>query len=54
MIRMDVSCWNCKCKHYYEDMCLRDFHDGELIFLDIEGKCINFEEGECMLYQDEE
>lgn len=39
-----ISCWNSKCKYYYEDGC--DLaENNKWINLDEDGKCTNFKEG---------
>lgn len=41
---MFIMCMNSKCKHYFEDGCVKNMN-GEMVVLDADGKCDNFEEG---------
>ena len=51
---MKVTCWNSKCKHYWENMCTREADGTNLIHLDDKGKCKDFEVGESDWYKREE
>lgn len=44
-IRVEICCWNSECKHYWEDMCLKGWKKNEIMFLDRNGKCRQFEKG---------
>lgn len=50
---INMMCMNDKCKHYWEDNCIRNINE-ERIEIDENGKCETFEEGINELYKLEE
>ncbi len=46
---INLSCWNSKCKFYYEDMCIKNCNE-ESMWLDETGKCTTFEAGKSDWY----
>gem|GEM_PF-2414243 len=49
MMAINMMCMNSKCKHYWEDNCMRNINE-ERIEIDENGKCETFEEGISELY----
>ena len=39
-----ITCWHHKCKHYFEDNCIKD-QSGKLVHLDGNGQCVDFDNG---------
>jgi hypothetical protein len=44
-VRVEISCHNTKCKSYWEDMCLMNWRENQVMFHDSEGKCTHYENG---------
>lgn len=53
-IRTNISCMNNKCKNYWEDMCLREWRENEVMHHDEDSKCMHFKEGKNEAYLLEE
>lgn len=41
---MDLMCMNSRCKHYFEDMCMKSVNEDRIV-LDYQGICTHFEWG---------
>lgn len=50
---INMMCMNDKCKHYWEDNCMRNINE-ERIVIDENGKCETFEQGINEIYTKEE
>ncbi|NHI48066.1 hypothetical protein FDE94_09315 [Clostridium botulinum] len=44
-IRICLSCSNTNCKNYYEHMCLKEWRENQVMFLNENGQCEHFEKG---------
>lgn len=45
-----IFCLNTDCKHYFEDNCMKFFKENTLNIA-IDGKCDDFEPGQCEAYK---
>ena len=50
-IRIEICCWNSNCKHYWEDMCLKEWKSNEIMFHGYNGECRSFELGKNKAYE---
>lgn len=53
-VRVCIYCENERCKNYWECMCAKEWKANESFWIDGNGKCASFEEGECEWYKLEE
>ena len=47
-----IFCLNSKCKHYFEDNCMLIW-ETDTVHMSNEGKCEDFEAGQCIGYDDD-
>lgn len=45
-----ITCYNTNCKYYWESMCSVNV-DCDMVYIDKEGKCTNFKQGESEWYK---